>query len=269
MLRAEPTFWDYISKGRSSSPVYTWVNFKNPDGAAAFIGEAVAKPPIDFELDAETSNAKKIADSLKISTELLYDIDGMATMVETELRYKLLDKLNTTLMTGVLSSTVPAGIQTISTTFTQTGLATTNATNQDAIRALRAQLRMGRFPKQFPVTIFMSPIDIANMDMQKATTSGVYMMPPFSTADGKTIAGCVVVEDDNIPVGYVQAAVLPLFRVLIYQDYTVSYGWEDDDFTKNLVTALGEMRIHAFHSENHAGAFIYDTLANIKTAITA
>lgn len=268
ILRVQPTFWDYIPKGRSSSAVYNWVNKVNPDGAAAFIGEGVQKPRVDFDLEMETSNAKKIADSLKVSTELLYDIDGMTTMIETELKYQLLAKLNTTLMTGVLSSTVPAGIQTISTTYTLTGVQTTNPNNFDAIRALRAQLRVGNFPAQFPVTIFMNPVDIANMELTKANDSGVYMMPPFSSADGKTVAGCTIVEDNNIPAGYVQAAILNLFRVLIYEDYSVSWGWVNDDFEKNLVTAIAEMRIHAFHSDNHAGAFIYDTLANIKTAIT-
>ena len=86
---------------------------------------------------------------------------------------------------------------------------------------------------------------------------------------GTGVGGAVVVEDNNIPIGYVQAAILDLFKVLVYQDFTIKWGWEDDDFTKNLITVIGEMRIHSFHSENNAGAFIYDTFANIKTAIEA
>lgn len=267
LIRVVPTFWDYIKKGRTKSAAFVWVNKKNPDGAAAFIGEGVAKPPIDFELSTEISNAKKIAASLKASTEILDDIDGMESFILEELRYKLMDKMNETLMTGTLSTTVPAGIQTISVQFTQTGLQTTNPNNFDAIRALVAQLRTQNFKGL--ITVFVSPVDNANMDMSKANSQGQYTLPPFTSADGKNIGGAVVVEDNNIPIGYVQAAILDLFKVLVYQDFTIKWGWEDDDFTKNLITVIGEMRIHSFHSENNAGAFIYDTFANIKTAIEA
>lgn len=258
LLRAVPTFWDYIKKGRTKSKAFVWVNKKNPDGAAAFIGEGVAKPPVDFELATEISNAKKIAVSLKASTEILDDIDGMESYILEEVKFALYDKLNTTLMTGTLSTTVPAGIQTISTLFTQTGLEVVNPNNYDVVRSGVAQLRAKKF--KGVVTAFVNSIDKANMDMAKAVSQGQYIM---------NATGAVIVEDDNVPVGYIQLAVLDYFKVLIYQDLTFLWGWENDDFTKNLVTVIAEMRIHSFYSENHAGAFIYDTFANIKTAIAA
>ncbi len=267
LVRVLPTFWDYLKKGKTKSATLYWVNKKNPDGAAAFIGEGVAKPPIDFELATETSNAKKIAASLKASTEILDDVDLMESYILEELRYKLHSVLNTTLMTGVFSGTVPAGIQTVSVPFSLAGLETENPNNFDAIRSLVAQIRAGNFAGA--ITVFVNPVDGANMDMSKANSQGQYILPPFSTVDGKNIGGATVVEDNNVPVGYVQAAVLDLFKVIIYQDLTIKWGWEDDDFTKNLITVIAEMRIHSFHSENNAGAFIYDTFANIKTAIAA
>ena len=78
----------------------------------------------------------------------------------------------------------------------------------------------------------------------------------------------MVVEDNNIPVGYVQVALLDYYKVSVYKEFQLTWGWENDDFTKNLVTAVAEMRIHQWFSENHTGAFIYDTFDNIKTAIT-
>ncbi len=110
------------------------------------------------------------------------------------------------------------------------------------------------------VTAFVNPIDYANMVMTKAVSQGQLFIA------GET--GANVIEDNNIPVGYVQVALLDYYKVLIYKDLTITYGVENDDFTKNLITAVGEMRIHQFFSENHTGAFIYDTFANIKAAIT-
>lgn len=270
LRRVQPTFWDYITKGRTASAAYVWVNKKNPLGAAGFIGPGVAKPGVSFEIETEISNAKKIAVSEKVAIELMDDIDGMTSWITNELVYQLKKKLNTTLMTGVLSSTVPAGIQTISTTFTQTGLSTVNPNNFDAIRAVVAQLRKGFFggPSDGPIVVFISPVDSANMDMTKAVESGMYLLPPFSTTDGKTVAGATIVEDNSIPDGYFQAAMIDLFKVLIYKDMTITWGLENDDFTKNLRTAIAEMRIHSFHSAVDANAFIYDTFASVRSEIS-
>lgn len=259
IVRVQPTFWDYIKKGATNSAAYVWVNKKNPLGAAGFIGPGVAKPGVSFEIATEISNAKKVAVSEKCATELLEDIDGMASWIQQEIAYQLKQKINTTLMTGVASSTVPAGIQTISSQYSLTTVKTTNPNHWDAIRACVAQLRSGNL--QGPVTAFMNPVDYANMVLTKAQSQGQLFVPAET--------GATIVEDNNVPVGYVQVALLDYYKVLIYKDFALTFGWENDDFTKNLVTTLGEMRIHQFFSENHTGAFIYDTFANIETAITA
>jgi len=258
IVRVAPTFWDYLKKGVTSAAAYVWVNKKNPEGAAGFIGPGVAKPGVSFELATEISNAKKVAVSEKCATELLEDIPGMASWLQNEIAYQLKAKINTTLMTGVASSTVPAGIQTLSVAYSLTGVETANPNNWDAIIAAVAQLRSGNLQGQ--VTAFINPVDYANMILTKATSQGQLFVPAQS--------GVTIVEDNNIPVGYLQIAILDYYKILIYKAFSVMFGWENDDFTKNLVTAIGEMRIHQFSSENHTGFAIYDTFANIKTAIT-
>ncbi len=258
IVRVMPTFWDYIKKGRTNSAAYVWVNKKNPEGAAGFIGPGVAKPGVSFEIATEISNAKKVAASEKCAIELLEDIEGMASWIEQEIEYQVKYKVNTTLMTGTASSTVPAGIQTISVPYSLTTVETNDPNNWDAIIACVAQLRSGNLKGM--VTAFVNPVDHANMILTKATSQGQLFVPAQT--------GVEIVEDNNVPVGYVQVALMDYYKVLIYKDLTISYGWENDDFTKNLVTVIGEMRLHQFFSENHTGAFIYDTFDNIKTAIT-
>jgi len=43
IVRVQPTFWDYIPKGRTNSAAYVWVNKKNPQGAAGFTGAGCCK----------------------------------------------------------------------------------------------------------------------------------------------------------------------------------------------------------------------------------
>ena len=61
------------------------------------------------------------------------------------------------------------------------------------------------------------------------------------------------------------------FRYLFIRDYVVlsmSIGWENDDFTKNLVTILGEKRMLAYIKSQYKTAFVSDTFQNVITAIT-
>jgi len=264
ILRTQPTFWDYLTKTKTGLETYPWVDKKVPaaSGAAAFIGPGIAKPGVSFTLDVEKSNAKKIAVSMKMATELLDDVDGMAGFVETELAYQLKIQLNADLMTGVLSSTKVAGVQTYSLTFTTSGLSTVNPNNWDCARALVAQMRLAFIPGN--IVIFMNAVDTANMDMEKAVSQGTYMGLTV-----RQVPGAVIVEDLNIPAGYVQAVAIDCLYTKIYKGFMLKWGWENDDFTKNLVTAIAEMRLHSFHSSNHAAGFIYDTLANIKAQIAA
>lgn len=264
--RAQPTFWELIPKGRTSANPYVWVNKTNKQGNATFIGEGVLKNLASFELSSESSVPKKVAERMKASTEILYDVEGMTTLIEDELRFEVLTAANTAVLTGTASSTVPAGITTLAAAYTLTTIKTANPTESDAIRAAIAQLYNLNFRRNIVAVI--NPIDAANMDLAKADTSGVYMLPPFTTADGRRIAGVPVVEDPSIAVGNLLIGDLSKYRILMYQDFHVMWGWENDDFSKNLVTVIGEMRFHQFMGANDAGAFIYDAFADIKTALT-
>lgn len=257
-LQSEPTFWDYIRKGTTSAETYAWVNKKPKEGKAGFIAPGEYKPAVSFTLETENSKAKKIAVNEKMATELLEDIDGFASWVETELAYALFIEVNEKLMTGVESSTVPAGVQTLSDAYDPlTGVKTANPTFWDCVAACVAQLRVKKFKGQ--IVCFANSIDVTNAKLTKALNQGqLFIAPP---------TGATIVEDDNIPLGKIQVIAMDYYKILIYKEFTMRWGWENDDFTHNLVTVIGEMRLHQFHSENHDGFAIFDTIENIKNAI--
>lgn len=262
--RVQPTLWDYITKGRTGLETLPWVNKKVPaaSGAAAFIGPGIAKPGTSFTLEVEKSIAKKVAVSMKIATELLDDIDGMTTYIQVELAYQLKNEANQKLMTGVESNTVPGGVQTFSLPFSTSGLSTVNPNNWDCCRAIVAQIHKAFINSS--IVIFMNPIDTANMDMEKAISQGTYM-----GLNVRQVPGAIIVEDYNVAVGFVQGIAVDCWKNLIYKDFTLKFGWENADFTLNLITAIAEMRIHSYHSENDAAGFVYDDLADIKSQIAA
>lgn len=264
LVRVQPTFWDKLTKGRTSANPLVWVNKTNKQGNAEFIGEGVLKPLASFELETQSSTPKKVAERMKVSTEMLYDVAGMESMIRDELRYEVMTAANTAVLTGTASSTMPAGITTLASAYNLTTIEAEDPNNFDAIVAAYTQIRTLNFTGE--IEAFMNPVDIANMKLSKGT-NGQYVLPPFITSDGMTVSGVRVNEDNNIAAGYLLIGVMRLYRVMMYQDFFIQFGWENDDFSKNLVTVIGEMRFHQFFSSNHTGAWIYDTFDNIKTAI--
>ena len=262
--RTKPTFWSQLSKGRTGLNPYTWVNKTNKQGNAEFIGEGVLKPLVSFELTVEQSTAKKVAERFRVSTELLNDIDGMQTLIENEARFEVETAANTAVLTGTASGTVPAGITTIASAFTLTTVDVQNPNNFDAIRAAIAQLQTLNFDRN--IVAFVNPIDAAEMDMAKGE-DGHYVLPPFISQSGTVVKGVRVIEDNNIAVGFLLIGDMSKYKILMYQDFFVRWGLDSDDFSKNLITMIAEMRFHQTFGANDAGAFIYDSFSDIKAAI--
>lgn len=263
-VRNQPTFWDLIPKGRTALNPYAWAYKANKDGNADFIGEGVLKPLASFEILTEQSVAKKVAERMRVSRELLKDVQGFTSMVENELRYEVRKHANDAVLTATSSSTDPAGVTTVASAFTLTGLEVKNPNNYDAIRAAAAQLQSLNFTSN--IVAFVNPVDAAQMDLDKGT-DGHYALPPFYTAGGQQVAGIRVVTDNNIAKGNLLIGSLDTYKILMVEEFRIEWGLDSDDFSKNLMTVIGEMRFHQFFPTSYAGSWIYDSFTDIKTAI--
>ena len=267
LVRTQPTFWSRLTKGATNlNPLY-WVNKSNKQGAADFIGEGVLKPLASIDLTVETSTAKKVAERMRVSTELLNDVPGFESLIRNELIYEIQKHANDAVLTATASSTDPAGITTLASAFTLTTIeAGSDPTYMDAIRAAIAQLQSLNFTDN--IVAFVNPIDAANMDLSKSADDGHYLLPPFVSANGMMVSGVPVVIDNNITVGNLLVGDMTKYKILMLEGLTIRWGLDMDDFSKNLITVIGEMRFHQYFSANHTGAFVYDSFADIIAAIT-
>ncbi len=264
LVRNRPYLLDYLPVMNASSARIVWNEKTNPQGTANFIAEGVVKPLISFELKSNTSEAKKVADKIKVSTEMLDDIPFIASEINGELKYQVDIKVDTSLLLGGGGDDLD-GITGSASAFVLTSIATPDPNTSDALRAGKAQLSSFNFDANLAV---LNPIDAANMDLEKAVDSGVYMLPPFITADGRTMSGMKIIEENQMPLGSVLIMDTTKAKVFTWQDFVIKIGYVNDDFELNLVTIIGEKRLHFFIPENWSNAFLYDTIANIKTAIT-
>lgn len=265
VARRQPFLRQYLDKGTATSPVITWINQGAKTGTATFIGEGVSKAQTSDVFANETSTAKKVASFKKVSMEFMDDIAFAASFINNELRYENDIAVDAALLSGDGAGTDLKGITGYVGGFVITGVATTTPNNYDALLAAATQIRVQFFE---PTMIFLNPIDAANMELTK-TTQGQYLLPPFSTADGRNISGCIVVANVGIPQGSFLIGDANTFHVYALMGFIIKMGWINDDFQKNLMSLIGEQRFHAWISNNEIGAWVYDTFANVKTAIAA
>lgn len=267
LVRTQPTFWNRLRKGSTNlNPLY-WVNKANKQGAADFIGEGVLKPIASIDLTVETSTAKKVAERMRVSMELLNDVPGFRSLIVDELSYEIEKHANDASLTASVSSTDIAGVTTLASAFSLTTIeAGSDPTYMDAIRAAIAQLQSLNFTDN--ITAFVNPIDAANMDLSKSADDGHYLLPPFVSQNGMVVAGVPVIVDNNIAVGNLLIGDMTKYQIIMLEGLSIRWGLDMDDFSKNLITVIGEMRFHQVFSTNHTGAFIYDAFADIVAAIT-
>lgn len=263
LARQQPSLLTYVNYTGTGSRVIVWVEKTNVDGNAGWIAEGVVKPLIDFEWKTTSSTAKKVADKIKVSTEMLDDIDFLAGEISNELKYRVDMAVDAAILSGAGGDSI-YGITHWASAYALTTVKTSKPNNYDAILAGATQIKNLYFTPNYA---FINPIDATNMEMTKID-DGMYVIPPFSTADGKRISGLRVIESPAIPVGYLLIGDMSRCKVRELKSFAVTVGWVNDDFELNLVTMIGERRMHLFIADNDTAAFVYDTFDAIKTAIT-
>jgi hypothetical protein len=77
-----------------------------------------------------------------------------------------------------------------------------------------------------------------------------------------------VVANSGVAVGDFLVGDFKKDILAIREGINIQIGYENDDFTKNLVTILGELRAVNYIKANHVNAFTKGTFATVITAIT-
>ncbi len=251
-----------LLKGSTSSPLIKWANRVGKEGGAAFIAEGTLKPLMDWAYEEGESTAKKVAVRSKVSTEMLSDFAYMESEINTMLRESLMEEIDTKLLTGSAANE-PKGILTDAASYTATALDGTVKTPNyaDAIRAAILQLRLLNYT---PDVVFINPEDKASIDLTK-DGNGRYMADELRTV----IGGLTIVETTRITAGKFLLMDSSRWYVRTLEGFRLEYGWENDDFSKNLVSVIAEMRLHSYQNSIDAGSIVYGDFATILTALRA
>jgi len=263
--RRTPFVLDLVQSGTINSNLWQWVEQKSPEGGAGMTAEGTKKSQADFNLELAEASVKKVTAFIKVTKEMLDDVDLLRSEIEQELTEIIRLKVDEQLLSGDGTSANLTGILENATPWSVTGFAgTIVAPNKaDVLRIAINQIDVNQFQAN---AILVHPSDATQMDLDK-TTEGAYVLRPYTNSDSTVIKGIPVIMNTGIAQGTFLVGDFTKSGVRFKEGLTINVGYENDDFTKNFVTILAETRLVHRVKSNHYGAFVTGDFATAITAI--
>lgn len=266
--RRQPFMRELVRVLTTDNMYIAWAEQANPDpGVAGMVAEGAAKPQTDFDIVERSAKVEKIAVWIKVSKEALADIKFLQSEINTELRELVELKLDEQILKGDGTAPNLVGILDVAPTFaaiSTLALQVPTPNRFDVLMAAVAQIAAANFTAD---TAVLNPADFYAMQLVK-DAEGRYLLPPFMTADGMRVAGLRIVANNGVTAGTFLVGDFKKDNLAIREEFNIQIGYVNDDFTKNLVTILAEMRAVNYIKTNHLNAFVQGTFATAITALT-
>ena len=262
--RRMPYLMDIVSVGTIASDLIRWAEQVNRDGGAGMTAEGNAKTQADFDIITRDLAVRKITSYIKVAEEMIDDIPYITSEINNELRSLVETKADDQILSGDNTGNNLKGILQYAATFAAGSLASTidNANNFDVIHAALSQIMLANQP--MPTYVVVNPEDFIAMKLTK-DTNGQYLFPVFM--NGIQVAGIPTIVNTGITAGTFLLGYFPYSGVFIRKAFGIQIGRDSDDFTKNLYTIIGEMRLVHRIKTNHATAFVQGTFSTAKAAL--
>lgn len=263
--RAQTVIRDFANVATTATRSLVYAEFKAGEGDAKWVPEGGLKPNMDGTLSEVSITAGKVALTVKLTEETLADLPQLVA----EIRAELLNRIGITEEQGIISGTGAngeiKGVLTDVPSFSLTGLQVDRANMYDAIVASYTQIVSTSKMNYRPNLVLLNPIDYARMQLEK-DANGQYLRP-FKSGD-ELIQGLTVKTSTAIEQGSFKMGDFGFLNIRDKMQLTITFGWENDDFTKNMVTMIGEKRLMAYIKAQYKTAFVSDKFKTVLEAIT-
>jgi HK97 family phage major capsid protein len=267
VVRRQPFLRQLVSTRGISTMYASWAEQVNPDGGAGTTAEGADKTQADFDVQEATKKVEKLTSFIKTSKENLDDVEAMMNEIETELLELVELKLDSQLLSGDDATPNLKGILEYATDFTVAGTVLANAVERanrfDALRVAAWQVTNAEMQPNF---FLINGIDATLMDLTK-TSDGFYVLPPFTTADGRRVASMIGVENNGVTAGDFLVGDFSKSNLRIRQEIEFSMGYINDDWKKGLINIGAEMRATHYIKSHHTPAFVKGTFSTAIAAI--
>lgn len=259
---------ELFSQGVASSNVLSWVYQANKDGAAGVTAEGATKNQIDFDLVVASETLKKLTAYIKVSTEMIDDVDFIVSEIKNELMRELLKKVEAQLYSGDGTGNNLRGISTVATAFAagSFALAIDNANEVDVLVVAMNQIAIAE--QEAPNVILMHPTDVTKLKVAKVSATDKRYIDRLQLIAGQlTVDGVPIIATTLVSVGTYLVGNFPLATLFTKGDINIIMALDGNDFTKNMRTILAEWRGALVVRNNYRTAFVKGTFATDKAAL--
>jgi len=260
--------------GTTSSKFVTYIqqtaqpfgNFEGGEGEQGWTAEGKLKPAGEIKYEEVSVEVKKIAGTIKVSKEMLADLAFVRSEINSELMqsieqgvdWAMINGTGGAQITGLLNAGLPNYISGVF-----AGVVP-GANILDVIRILKAQIQAAN---QEPTHVLLHPEDVAKLEISKSVT-GEYTFPYWMNGQ-LLVSGLVIVPTTNIAPDTIVIGDFSKLIVKIREDVNMTVGYENDDFTRNMVTILAEARLVQYIKNNQLDAFVTDSITAVIADIVA
>lgn len=239
----------------------------NIQGDAAFIAEGTLKPLVSASWQTTSKKTKEVALYWKQSKRLMAHAPSVIADFAERANEFMEQKVDDEILLGVDSDTDFDGLQSNGTAFiVPADLAAyyTFASIYDVIMACASQIRIANFKGD--ITATLNTVWQAKMQGVKDAL-GNYIIPPFVTKDGLNVGEVAVKFSNKIDKADIIVGVLKNYNLVVAENISYDEGYENQDFSMNLVSKKLEAFMGSYVKLSNAGSIIYDQIATIFTAI--
>jgi len=259
---------DVMSARSTASNIVSWVSQANKEGQAGQTTEGTKKNQIDFDLVVASENVVKTTAFIKVTTEMLDDIDFIQSEIEAELMKELLLAVELGAYSGAGTGNTLNGVSTVATAFSGTGFSVPNPNIIDVLVASVSQIEEAN--NDSPNFAFLHPRVVNKLLTEKVSSTDKRYIDRLSNVAGSLVLDGVtrIIKTTLIPV---DAFLIGDFNkaLLVQKDgIKMDIGLSGDDFEKNFRTILAEWRGAVVVKTNDRTAFVKGGIAAALTAIT-
>lgn len=247
-----------------------WYSYRtNEEGDAEFIAEGALKPLADAEWVTAKAAIKEVAVRWKFTKRLMNHAPAVVADF-LEHAYELVQsKIDDGVLDGDGLGNNLSGLETAAAAFVvppQLAGYYERVNIYDVINAMATRIRLSNFRGQ--ITAVLNTVWEAKM-MGIKDADGRYITPDFVTPDGRKVGSVNVVfsnkiDDDSILIGD-----LKRFNLVFAENIEYDEGYENDDFSKNLVSRKLEAFLGTYIKPSDAGSILYDTISSVMDDIAA
>lgn len=261
-------FLNFLTPSTANSNKISWVYKANREGAAGQTAEGALKNQIDFDLLVGEEDIVKTTAFIKVTDEMIDDIDFMQSEIQNELQNELLRAVENGAYNGDGAGSNINGVYTQATAFAAGALAGTvdNANTVDVLVAAVNQIMLAN--QTMPTAIFLNPTDVTALKLAKVSATDkryverLAMIGGSLSMDGIPIVPTNLVTQDTFLIG-------DFTKAYLYSKGGVSieFGYDADDFTKNFRTVRAEWRGAVVVKNNDRTAFVKGTISTAAAAL--